>query len=128
MTTFTFIIPAITPSLNRLVKNRTNQWAYCKLKKDWFNFVKLGSQYLDIPQAVDFEKRKVEIISYRLSLLDQDNLGGGMKLLWDAMVQGKYLYDDSEEYLETGKPTQVRVGKRKDQKTEVRLTIFEEEP
>lgn len=126
MKVFTFTILAITPSLNKLIKNRTNQWAYCKLQEDWFKFVKLGSQYLDIPQAADFEKRKVEVISHRLALLDQDNLAGGMKLLWDAMVQGKYLYDDNEEYLETGKPTQVRVGKRKDQRTEVRLTIYEE--
>jgi len=126
MTTFTFTIPAITPSLNKLVKNRTNQWAYCKLKEDWFKWVKLGSQDLDIPQAADFERRRVEVVSYRLALLDDDNLAGGMKLLWDAMVQGKYLYDDGPNFLDAPKPVQGVVHKRKDQRTEVRLTIFEE--
>jgi len=124
MTTFTFTIDDITLSNNKLLrmhwKNR------CDLRDDWFKLVKLATQYLDIPQAKKFERRKVEVNSYRLSLLDQDNLAGGMKILWDAMVKAKYLWDDNEEFLETGKPGQGRVGKRKDQRTEIRLTIFEE--
>ena len=120
--TFTFTIPDITLSNNKLLrmfwKNR------CDLRDDWFYLIKEATQDLDIPQVEEFERRKVEVNSYRLSLLDQDNLAGGMKLLWDAMVKAKYLYDDNEKYLETGKPGQGRVEKRKDQRTEVRLTIY----
>ena len=126
MRRFTFSIPEITPSLNKLVKARTHWAVYRRLQKDWFYLVKLGSQDLDIPQAADFERRRVEVNSYRLSLLDQDNLAGGMKLLWDAMVDAGYLYDDGPNFLDAPKPAQGRVHKRKDQRTEVRITIYEE--
>ena len=126
MRIFTFTIPAITPSNNKLVKGRTHWSSYRRMKEDWFYLLKLGSQNLDIPAAADFEKRKVEVISYRLALLDQDNLAGGMKLLWDAMVDAGYLYDDGPSFLDAPKPAQGVVHKRKDQRTEVRITIFEE--
>lgn len=124
--TFAFTIPAITPSNNKLVKGRTHWSAYRKMKQDWFYLVKLGAQDLDIPPAEPFERRRVEVISYRLALLDQDNLAGGMKLLWDSMVDANLLYDDGEKFLETEKPTQVRVRKRSQQGTAIKLTIFEE--
>mgnify|MGYP000717891661 CR=1 FL=1 len=121
---FTFTIPALTPSLNKLVKGRTHWAVYRKMKEDWFYLVKLATQDLEIPPARDFELRRVEATSYRVSLLDQDNLEGGMKLLWDAMVDAGYLYDDGPRFKETGEITQVRVRKRRDEKTVVRVTVI----
>jgi hypothetical protein len=124
LTRFTFSIPAITPSLNKLVKGRTHWTEYRRLKSDWFYLVKIGCQYLDIPAALPYEKREANFVSYRLALLDPDNLAGGAKILWDSMVNAGLLFDDSEKFLITGKPRQVQVKKRKDERTEVVLTIF----
>jgi len=126
MTTFTFTIPQLTPSLNKLVKGRTHWTDYQHLQRDWFYLVKLATQELDIPRAAKFEKRKVEAWSHRVSLLDYENLVGGTKLLWDAMVAAGYLFDDGPKFLETGLIEQVVERKRRDEKTVVRLTIFEE--
>ena len=123
MATFTFEIPELTPSNNKLVKGRTHWTAYRKMKEDWFYLLKLATQDLEIPRALDFEKRKIEAASHRVSLLDEDNLEGGMKILWDAMVAAGYLFDDGPKFLERNRPTQVQVRKKRDEKTVVRLTI-----
>jgi len=124
MTTFPFTIPELTPSNNKLVKGRTHWTVYRKMKEDWFYRVKLATQDLEIPRALDFELRRVEVESYRVSLLDRDNLCGGMKLLWDALVDAGYLFDDGPKFLEKGDPVQVPVRKKRDEKTVVRLTVF----
>ena len=124
MTRFSFSIPALTPSENKLIKGRTNRWDYRKLREDWHNWVKVGCQYIEIPEALPYEKRRVDVVSYRVSLLDRDNLVGGMKPLFDGMVSGGLLFDDGPKYLEKGEIDQVRVPKRSLERTEVVLTIF----
>lgn len=125
MTTFTFVIPDVTPSLNRLIRGRMNWVSYRRLQREWFFLVKIATENIDIPHAKAFEKRRVDVTSYRLKLLDRDNLVGGMKLLWDAMIAANYIYDDAPTFLETGQIEQKLVKKRKDQRTIVRLTIEE---
>lgn len=121
---FTFTIPALTPSNNKLVKGRAHWTAYRKMREDWFYLVKLGSQDLDIPPAENMERRRVAVTSYRVSLLDEDNLEGGMKLLWDAMVDAGYLFDDGPKFLEKETPVQIRVRKKRDEKTVLKLTVY----
>lgn len=125
MRQFTFTIPELTPSLNKLVKGRTHWSVYKKLQEDWFYLLKLATQDLKIPPAAKFERRKVEAWSHRVSLLDYENLVGGTKLLWDAMVTAGYLFDDGPKFLETGLIEQVMERKRRDERTVVRLTVFE---
>lgn len=86
--------------------------------------VKLATQDIDIHQAQQFEKRKIEALCYRGSLLDEDNLEGGMRILWDAMVAAGYLYEDGPRFLERDRPAQVQVRKKRDEKTVVIVTIF----
>lgn len=124
MTEYNFAIAELTPSLNKLVKGRTHWSEYRRWQKDWFYRVKLATQDLEIPPPAAQEKRKIEITSYRVSLLDSDNLKGGMKLLLDALVNAQYLYDDGPKFLEFPDPGQVQVRKHSLEQTAVRLTIF----
>ena len=123
MMVFDFQIDDLTPSLNKLVKGRTHWSEYRRWQEDWFKRVKLATQRLEIPHAADGEKRKLEVTSYRVALLDEDNLKGGMKLLLDALVDAKYLHDDGPKFLEFTDPGQVQVRKHKDECTVLRLTI-----
>ncbi len=45
------------------------------------------------------EKRKVHFISYRVRLLDDDNLIGGFKAMRDCLEDMKLIFMDSPEYL-----------------------------
>ena len=122
MTTFTFEIPELTPSLNKLVKGRTHWREYRKEREDWFYRVKLATQDIDIPPAAAMEARKVEVTSYRVSLLDPDNLAGGMKILWDALTAAGVIFDDGPRFL-IAVVSQVPVRRKRDEKTELRVTV-----
>ncbi len=124
MTTFTFTIPELTPSNNKLVKGRTHWTAYRQMKLDWFYRVKLATQDIDIPPAAVMEFRKVAVRSYRVSLLDDDNLRGGMKILWDALTDAGIIYDDGPKFLEKMPSEQEPVRKKRDEKTVVTVTVF----
>jgi Holliday junction resolvase RusA-like endonuclease len=124
MTEYNFAIAELTPSLNKLVKGRTHWSEYRRWQKDWFYRVKLATQDIEIPLPAPQEKRKIEVTSYRVSLLDPDNLKGGMKLLLDALVDAMLIYDDGPKFLEFPDPGQVQVRKHKLEQTVVRLTIF----
>ena len=43
---------------------------------------------------------KLEIVSYRKRYLDFDNFVGGCKQLIDAMIEEKFIWDDSPKYLD----------------------------
>lgn len=124
MTAFTFTIPELTPSNNKLVKGRTHWTVYRKMKEDWFYLLKLATQDLEIPPAESMERRRISVESRRVSLLDEDNLAGGMKILLDAMVAAGYLFDDGPKFLERDRPVQVQVRKKRDEATVIRLTVF----
>ena len=47
-----------------------------------------------------------------------------MKILWDAMIDAGYLFDDGPRFLEKEKPVQVPVRKKRDEKTVVELTVY----
>lgn len=124
MTEYDFAIPELTPSLNKLVKGRTHWTVYRFWQKEWFYRVKLAVQDLEIPRPEPFELRRLEVTSYRVSLLDPDNLKGGMKLMLDALVSAQLLYDDGPKFLEFPDPGQIQVRKHNLEQTVVRLTIF----
>jgi len=113
MTEYDFAIPELTPSLNKLVKGRTHWTVYRDWQKDWFYRVKLATQDIEIPPPAPMEKRMIEVTSYRVALLDPDNLKGGMKLMLDAFVSANLLYDDGPKFLEFPDPGQVQVRKHK---------------
>ncbi len=122
-TTFTFTIPELTPSLNKLIKGRTHWREYKQMKLDWFYRIKLATQDIDIPPAAAMEARKVEVTSYRISLLDSDNLAGGMKILWDALTAAGIIYDDGPRFL-AAIVSQISVRKKRDEKTMVKLMLL----
>ena len=76
---------------------------------------------LDIPPATKPLPRTVKITSYRVSLLDEDNLYGSVKILLDCLIDQKLIYDDRPTLLELD-VSQVKVGKRKDQRTEITIS------
>lgn len=53
-----------------------------------------------------------------------NNLAGGMKVLWDAMVAAGYLFDDGPKFLERDRPGQVQMRKKRDEKTVVTVTVY----
>ena len=72
------------------------------LKKEYAllvrNQMKLKKHYsLPVQEPTFFT---LEIVSYRKRLLDYDNLIGGCKQLIDAMIDEKYIYDDSPKWLD----------------------------
>jgi Holliday junction resolvase RusA-like endonuclease len=124
MTGYRFVIPELTPSLNKLVKGRTHWREYTRMKESWFYLVKLAVQGFEpeIPHAKPNEKRYAEVLSHRVALLDKDNLTGGMKILWDAMVNARLLFDDGPKFFEAT-TEQIQVRKHKLEKTDVILFI-----
>ena len=124
MKQFDFAIDALTPSLNKLVKGRTHWTDYRKMKEAWFYLAKLAVQDLEIPRPKPFELRRLEVTSYRVALLDPDNLKGGMKIMLDALVDAELLYDDGPKFLEFPDPGQVQVKKHKLEQTVCRPTTF----
>lgn len=61
---------------------------------------------------------EVRITSYRVRLLDADNLAGGCKFLIDALRYEKLIPDDSPDAIELF-ISQVRVSKKLSERTEV---------
>lgn len=77
----------------------------------------------DLKYKVEWkERRYAAITSFRKQLLDPDNLVGGAKLLVDALVDQRLLFDDSKKYTEIIYSQEIDT---KDPRTEIK--IFKEE-
>jgi len=123
MKEYTFTIPRITPSLNKMLRTH---WAELrKLKHTWGGEVQAATFDHDIPPAKTLEFRRMKIVSYRTSLLDPDNLYGGVKILVDRLVEQGFLYDDRQSCLDL-EVSQVKVKKRSEQRTEITIVWREE--
>jgi len=112
----------LTPTNNDLLGLH---WAArARLRDEWYYLVKVAAQEFDIPIQNRGERREVHIVSYRIQLADEDNLKGGMKPVFDALVNGNYLSDDDPASI---KQTieQIEVKRRKDQRTRICLRIPE---
>jgi Holliday junction resolvase RusA-like endonuclease len=115
------IIKTLTPSLNKLL--RMNRWKVAELKQTlaWEVFTELHEQNPDYEVIMTPRKMKMQIISYRKSFLDKDNLWGGLKPLVDAIKELRLIYDDSVEFLNL-KAEQRIEKKRKNQRTEITIS------
>jgi len=60
----------------------------------------------------------VKFISYRVSLLDEDNFNGGLKPLIDCMKEMDIIYDDAPDFF-SYEAEQVRVKSKSEQRTEI---------
>ena len=90
-------IPSLSPSLN---KYRREHWSKRRLyRKDFGEELMVGDGGR-VPKVGKGEKRKVKIVSYRKSLVDRDNLIGGMKPLIDALKDRRLIFDDDDAHLE----------------------------
>lgn len=117
--TFTFEIKTLTPSLNKW-----QRWHWLERKKFqdalcWE--IKIAAYPLNIPDSIS-DYRKVHIISYRKSLLDDDNFVGGLKPLLDSLVDLRFIYDDSDAYLDRIS-SQALVHKRAEEKTLISIIL-----
>lgn len=65
-------------------------------------------------------RTRVIIGSYRVRLLDRDNLYGGAKALCDSLTYAGLILSDSEKDIEY-EVVQIRVAHRKDEKTVVMI-------
>lgn len=110
----------LTPTNNDLLGLH---WAArARLRDEWYYLVKVAAQEFDIPLQAQGERREVHIVSYRLQLADEDNLKGGMKPIFDALVNGNFLSDDDPAAIrQTIK--QIKIKRRKDQRTRIYLRI-----
>ena len=114
-----FTIPRLTPSENRLLRMH---WRKLHQERStWAREVLIATNAIDYPKAKKGERRKVEITSYRVSLLDPVNFVGGLKHLEDALVDFKLIWDDNMEHEEL-RPKQEKVKKRALQRTEVTVS------
>lgn len=72
------------------------------------------------PQAESQSRPLVRITSYRVKLLDEDNLRGGCKALADLLKVAGLIEDDSPEHIRLETP-QVKVEKKAHQRTEIEI-------
>lgn len=90
------ILPIITCSNNELLRMHFIQRGKLLASYGW-ELVAVGAN--DPKYKVkQKEKRYVKIMSFRKKLLDYDNLIGGAKLMIDALVDQRLLFDDSPKY------------------------------
>ena len=120
MKEYKLTISSITPSLNKLI--RTHFRGRMELKENLGWEVMVATYGLDIPPATEPLPRTVKITSYRVSLLDEDNLIGGTKPLTDCLVDQKLIYDDRPTLLELH-VEQRQVKKRSEQRTEITISF-----
>jgi len=118
--TFRFVIPRLTPTNNVLL--RTHWRERKRLVEEWFWELKMATQALEIPRPAFGESRRLALISRRCQLADEDNFRGGLKPLLDAMTAAELLFDDGPKFLRL-QAAQVKVRRRAEERTELRLTI-----
>ena len=93
-------IPIVTLSLNELL--RMHPYARTRLKKFYRGYIEgaVHDMKMEINKLEKPKKRKVEIRSFRVRVLDLDNLIGGAKLLTDSLKELGLIWDDSPDYID----------------------------
>lgn len=76
-----------------------------------------------LSRAKEGEKRKVKIRSYRKSLVDKDNLIGGMKPLIDALRDRQLIFDDDDSHLELLEVKLIKVKSKAETKTDILIYV-----
>lgn len=88
-----FVLLGRSPSLNQLLGMH---WAVrLKSERKWFHAIIATAGFKKPPETRFII---LTLTSYRVKLLDVDNLIGGMKKLLDAIVRAGYMKDDSPEH------------------------------
>lgn len=111
MPSFTFTIPEVAPSLNKVL--RTHWSDVRRLKAYWARLIWLERLERRADMHPPFVKAKVSIVRQSLKQLDTDNLYGSAKVILDALVSNGVIEDDSPDHIELtvtqqhGKPTTV---------------------
>lgn len=113
----TINLPIITPSLNKLLRMHYRERKLMKKDFAWELLI-AGAQEPEY-KVNGAKKRRVEIKSFRVRLLDVDNFIGGLKILLDALDELDLIHDDDPEFLIL-KAEQFKV-KKIDQGTEITI-------
>ena len=94
-----FIIEIPVRVKSRNVLDRQHWAIKRKDKKEYALLIRNQMRLNKIPLA-DKKKYRLVIISFRKKKLDYDNLIGGCKHLIDALIDEKFIYDDSPDYID----------------------------
>lgn len=84
---------------SRNVLDRQHWAAKMRDKKEYALLIRNQMRLNKIPKAKQ-KKYSIAIISFRKKKLDFDNLVGGCKHLIDALIEEKFIFDDSPEYVD----------------------------
>lgn len=115
-------IPRITPPNGVLLRMH---WTKRRKLRETFGLELMAATDWRVPKVEEKEKRKVKIVSHRISLIrDDDNFYGGLKPLLDALTGRRIIYDDSRKYIELTLE-QKRVKDKEDQKTDIFIYLGE---
>ena len=114
------VLPIRIKSRNQI--DRLHWGAKARLKDKYTYMVAKQMQELEIRKAKEKEKFRIEIISYRKRLLDYDNLD--LKLILDACVRNKLIWDDAPEFIHRPLKEQIR---DKEERTEIIRHPFDKE-
>lgn len=106
-------LPIVTNSPNRLLRMHWSE--RYKLQKDYGYLLNAAIEDKHRIKNM-YERRRVEIYSYRKQLLDNDNLYGSVKILLDAIQEAGLIWDDNLEYLSLSVSQEVD---RKNPRTEI---------
>ena len=90
------ILPIIIKSRNVLDRQH---WAKKSMLKKEYALLIRNQMRLNKHTFAEQQKYEITIKSNRKKLLDYDNLVGGCKHLIDALIEEKFIFDDSPEYI-----------------------------
>ena len=100
----TIRIPLMTPSLNEIKKMMYKQhYRYKELIETWGEYFTIHKVYLGLAKG----PRRVTVISARKKICDDDNFRGGLKPVFDAMVNTRLLINDDPKHLTPGPHIQI---------------------
>ena len=93
---------------SRNVLDRKHWAVKRRCKQIWALFIRNQMKLRKIREAEVGEKFTLTIVSYRIKLLDYDNLVGGCKQLIDALCHEGFIFDDAPKYLTTPTIKQIK--------------------
>lgn len=106
----TITLPFVTQSANKLIRTH---WAKRRRIQHGYEIALIASGVRDEAfQAKKGEVRRIKFNVFRRSLLDRDNLIGGLKPLVDALRHVGVLSDDTEALLKWEDPEQIPVREK----------------
>jgi Holliday junction resolvase RusA-like endonuclease len=122
--TLELTIPELLPSLNRMAGAGKGHWSgWQREKKRWRDWVLVAKHnQARLFSTPKFERVRIEVDRYCYAhITDNDNLRAGLKHLLDGLVAHGILLDDTSKVIETLEIQQIKIKRKEQQKTVVRI-------